>query len=299
MRVWYCDHFEVPLPAGHRFPMSKYTALRRQLTQQGLVSAAQFEASVTLSKEALFQVHCQAYVERCFDGSWSEEETRRIGFPWSQALLHRSLASAYGTLAAARHALGHGFAANLAGGTHHAFFDGGSGYCVFNDLALAAKTLLNQGLVQRVLIVDLDVHQGDGTAALCADDERIFTFSMHGEKNFPFRKQRSSRDVALADGLGDVTYLELLNDNLTEVMEAADPQLLLYQAGVDVLKEDTLGRLGLTVQGVGQRDALVFQRARARGVPLAMTLGGGYAKPVSLTLDAHCETYRQAARAFA
>jgi acetoin utilization deacetylase AcuC-like enzyme len=298
MRVWYCDHFEVPLPPGHRFPMSKYAALRRQLMLRGLVHAGQFEASVTLSRGALFPIHSEAYVERCFAGTWSEEETRRIGFPWSQALLHRSLASAHGTLAAARHALGHGFAANLAGGTHHAFFDGGSGYCVFNDLALAAKTLLNEGLVQRVLIVDLDVHQGDGTAALCADEPRIFTFSMHGEKNFPFRKQRSSRDVPLEDGIDDAAYLELLDRNLTEVMEAADPQVLLYQAGVDVLKEDALGRLALTVQGVGRRDRLVFECAKARGVPLAMTLGGGYAKPVSLSLDAHCETYRQAAKAF-
>ncbi len=298
MRVWYCDHFEVDLPAQHRFPMSKYRALRNQLTDAHILKPDELVAATPIDRETLASAHSADYLRACFSDTLSEDAIRRLGFPWSQSLLQRSLASAAGTLNAARHAVAHGFGANLAGGTHHAHADFGSGYCVFNDLAVAAKTLLAEGVVRQVLVVDLDVHQGDGTAAICAGDSRIFTFSMHGEKNFPFRKQHSTRDVGLIDGVDDNVYLEALDENLTAVLESADPDLVLYQAGVDVLADDTLGRLNLTLSGIGQRDAMVFEASQRRGIAVAVTLGGGYSNPISKTVDAHCETYRQAKRFF-
>lgn len=298
MRAWYSDHYEVPLPQGHRFPMPKYRRLREALLEAGTLAPGDLVAAQPVERARLLTVHAAGYVDAWFAGRLDDAAVRRLGFPWSVALLERSRASAGGTLAAARHALATGFAGNLAGGTHHAHRDFGSGYCVFNDLALAAKTLLGEGRVQRVLVVDLDVHQGDGTAALCADDARLTTFSMHGEKNFPFRKQRSTLDVNLPDGCDDGTYLGLLDAHLGPVFERARPDLVLYQAGVDPLEHDTLGRLRVTFAGLEARDARVFELARARGVPLAMCLGGGYAKPLEATVQAHVNTWKQARRVF-
>jgi len=298
MRIWTSDHFEVPLPQGHRFPMGKYRALREVLQQRGVLPPEAFVRAEPLSREALLLAHTADYVARCFDGALDAAELRRVGFPWSEALLLRSLASSGGTVAAARHAMAHGFGANLAGGTHHAHADSGSGYCVFNDLALAARTLLGEGLAQRVLVVDLDVHQGDGTAALLAGEARAFTFSMHGAKNFPFRKQVSSRDVELPDGCEDAQYLETLAQHLPEVLEASAPDVVLYQAGVDPLREDALGRLSLSHKGLRARDAMVFEAAWSRGLPLVLTLGGGYAKPIEASLEAHVGTYLEARRVF-
>jgi acetoin utilization deacetylase AcuC-like enzyme len=298
MRVWTSDHFEVPLPEGHRFPMGKYRRLREQLVEQGVLEAQAFVEAEPLPREALLKVHEPGYVQRCFDGQLDDAALRRVGFPWSPQLLVRSLASAGGTVAAARHAVAHGFGANLAGGTHHAHADFGSGYCVFNDLALAAKTMLAEGRATKVLVVDLDVHQGDGTAALLEGDARVFTFSMHGAKNFPFRKQRSSRDVELPDGCEDGAYLEALAEHLPQVLEASAPDLVLYQAGVDPLAEDALGRLSLTHRGLRARDRAVFEAAWSRAVPLVLTLGGGYAKPIEASLTAHLGTYLEARRVF-
>lgn len=291
LRVWYCDHFEVPLPPGHRFPMSKYRRLREVLLERGLVSADQLVASVPVQREVLGHAHDAEYLEAAFTGQFTDEQIRRLGFPWSDALLARSRASVFGTLAAARWALVHGVAGNLAGGTHHAHAAHGEGFCVFNDLAVTAKVLLAEKAVARVLVVDLDVHQGDGTASICAGDERVFTFSMHGAKNFPFRKVASTRDVDLADGISDQGYLEALETHLPEVLESCGPDLVLYQAGVDPLAEDTLGRLAVTAKGLQERDRLVFSLTRARGVPVVATLGGGYAKPLEATIDAHANTY--------
>jgi acetoin utilization deacetylase AcuC-like enzyme len=299
MRVFFSDTWEVPLPDGHRFPMAKYRALRERLLTTGVLAPHELEVAQPIAREHLARAHRPAYLDACFSGAMSEEAQRRLGFPWSPALLARSLASAGGTLAAARHALAHGFGANLAGGTHHAAADFGSGYCVFNDLAVTTLTLLAEGAVERVLIVDLDVHQGDGTAAILASEPRAFTFSMHGEKNFPFRKTRSSRDVGLPDGCGDGEFLARLDEHLPEVLEASDPQLVLYQAGVDPLAEDSLGRLSLTHAGLRARDRRVFEAAWSRAIPLALTLGGGYAKPIEATLEAHVGTYREARAVYA
>lgn len=298
MHVYFSDTWEVPLPEGHRFPMAKYRALRELLIARGVVEPSELEEAQPIARELLGLAHGADYLDACFAGTLSEDALRRIGFPWSRALLDRSLASAGGTLAAARHALVHGFGANLAGGTHHAAADFGSGYCVFNDLAVTTRALLAEGAIERVLIVDLDVHQGDGTAAILADEPRAFTFSMHGEKNFPFRKTRSSRDVGLVDGCGDGEFLALLDEHLPEVLEASDPQLVLYQAGVDPLAEDALGRLSLTHAGLRARDRRVFEAAWSRAIPLALTLGGGYAKPIDATLEAHVGTYVEARAVF-
>lgn len=298
VRAWYSDHFEVSLPEGHRFPMAKYRALKALALARGAVTEAELEPSVPIAREALLLAHDADYVDACFAGTLDEAAQRRLGFPWSVSLLERSRASAFGTLAAARHALVHGFGSNLAGGTHHAHRGFGSGYCMFNDLAVTAATLLAEGAVERVLVVDLDVHQGDGTAAIFQGDARVTTFSMHGAKNFPFRKQVSSRDVELLDGCTDATYLELLHAHLPELLEASAPDLVLYQAGVDALKTDTLGRLALTHQGLRRRDAFVFEACRARALPVVLTQGGGYSKPIEATLEAHLGTWLEARRVF-
>lgn len=291
MRVFYCDHFEVPLPPGHRFPMAKYRQLREALLERGVLKADVLVPSVPMERGLLELVHAPAYLDALFGLSLGEREVRRLGFPWSQALLERSRASAFGTLAAARVALESGIAGNLAGGTHHAFADHGEGFCVFNDLAVAIRALQREGRIRRALIVDLDVHQGNGTAAIFEGDASVFTFSMHGEKNFPFRKQRSSLDVGLEDGAGDAAYLEVLDRHLPEVFDSAAGDLCFFQAGVDPLAEDTLGRLTLTHAGLKERDRRVLEAARCRGMPIVLTLGGGYANPLSATVEAHVGTY--------
>jgi len=298
LRAWYSDSYAVPLPEGHRFPMGKYRLVRERLLALGVLSAEQLEQAEPVGRQALHRVHTEAYVRACFDGTLDEAALRRVGFPWSKALLERSLASAGGTLSAARWALTHGAAGNLAGGTHHAHADFGSGYCVFNDLAVTASALLEERQVERVLVVDLDVHQGDGTAAIFQREPRVFTFSMHGAKNFPFRKQVSSRDVELPDGCDDAHYLALLDEHLPEVFEAFAPSLVLYQAGVDALKEDTLGRLHLTHEGLRARDRRVFDLCWSRAAPVVVTLGGGYARPIEASVEASVGTWVELRRRF-
>jgi acetoin utilization deacetylase AcuC-like enzyme len=307
VRVFHCDQHEVPLPEGHRFPMAKYRLLRERLLREGLVTPEELSPSPLATREELSGVHTAGYLEACWSGTLSAADQRRLGFPWSEALLARSRASVGGTLAAARAALQGGVAGNLAGGTHHAFAGHGEGYCVFNDLAVTVRALQAEGRIGRALIVDLDVHQGNGTAAIfdnegfgpASEGREVFTFSMHGAKNFPFRKQRSSRDVDLQDGCGDAEYLGLLSRHLPEVFEAAQPDLVLYQAGVDPLGGDALGRLALTLDGLRARDRMVLHEARAREVPVVLTLGGGYAKPIERTVEAHAGTYAEARAVFA
>jgi len=298
VRVFSTDHLEVPLPDGHRFPMGKYRMLRERLLARGLLAPAEVSPAPAAPLDRIGAVHDPAYVRAFVAGSLTRDAVRRLGFPWSPALVDRTLGSVGGTLAAARAALEGGFGGNLAGGTHHAHRDFGSGYCVFNDLVVAAVTLLDEGTVARVAIVDLDVHQGDGTATLCADDDRIFTLSVHGARNFPSRKQASDLDLALPDGTGDEEYLAAVGPALEQVFDRAQPQLVLFQAGVDPLAEDRLGRLALTLDGLEARDALVFGRCRDADVAVVATLGGGYADPLEPTLAAHEGTYRAARAAF-
>ena len=294
MRVFHSDSHLVPLPAGHRFPMAKYALLREALLETGLLRAEELVPAELVGLAELRRVHTPAYVAAVLEGRLSEAEVRRLGFPWSEALVRRSRAAVGGTCAAAGVALEEGVAGNLAGGTHHAFAEHGEGFCVFNDIAVSIRALQADGRIARAVVVDLDVHQGNGTAAIFAGDASVFTFSMHGQHNFPFRKQASSLDVGLPDGTTDAAYLEALYRQLPQVLEAARPDLVYYQAGVDPLAEDTLGRLALSRAGLQARDAFVFETAQRRGLPLVVTLGGGYARPLRCSLEAHLGTYRAA-----
>jgi acetoin utilization deacetylase AcuC-like enzyme len=294
LRVFHSDSHLVPLPAGHRFPMPKYGLLRAALVEEGVLLPEELLAAEPADVETLARVHTPRWLGAVLDGRLTEAEVRRLGFPWSEALVMRSRAAVGGTCAAALIALEEGFAGNLAGGTHHAFADHGEGFCVFNDIAVSIRALQAACRISRAAVVDLDVHQGNGTAAVFASDASVFTFSMHGEHNFPFRKQRSSLDVGLEDGTTDAVYLDALYRHLPFVLDAARPELVYYQAGVDPLAEDTLGRLALSPAGLEARDRFVFESVRRRNLPLVVTLGGGYARPLSATVAAHLGTYRAA-----
>ncbi|HYS08399.1 MAG TPA: histone deacetylase [Myxococcales bacterium] len=298
MRAFFCDTYEVALPAGHRFPMPKYRMLRERLLSEGVLGAEQLEESDLIDRPSLLLAHAPEYLDAVFSGTLSDAEQRRLGFHWSPALVRRSRASVFGTVAAARAALREGIAGNLAGGTHHAYADRGTGFCVFNDIAVAIRTLQREGSIDRALVVDLDVHQGDGTAAIFAGDESVFTFSMHGAKNFPFRKQRSSLDVDLPDGCRDAEYIGALETHLPAVLDRARPDVVFFLAGVDPLEHDQLGRLKLSPAGLRLRDRMVATAAHDRGLPLVLTLGGGYSNPIALSVDAHVGTWREAADVF-
>lgn len=294
-RLYYCDHHEIALPPGHKFPMSKYRLLRETLQADG---EWEFAPAPAAEQETVELAHDPAYVRRFLDGTIDDQSMRRIGFPWSPGLVRRTMASVGGTLAAARDAVASGFGGTLAGGTHHAFRDLGSGFCVFNDIAVAVLALRRDGLAARAAVIDLDVHQGDGTAAIFEHDEAVFTASVHGANNFPFRKQRSRADIELADGAGDREYLDAVREALRGAATFA-PQAAFYQSGVDALAGDRLGRLAVTPEGMAQRDRLVMEWARAARIPLTVTLGGGYSDPVDLTVLAHARTYRIALTIFA
>ncbi len=292
IRAFASDRHEVPLPEGHRFPMGKYRALRERLVETGLLPAEALAEAPLATVDELCTVHTAAWVSRALEGGLDPAEERRLGLPWSPGRAPRAPAPGGGPQAAARAPPPARHGGHHAGGTHHAFADHGEGYCVFNDLAVAAAVLLAEGRVRRVAIVDLDVHQGNGTAAIFAGDDRVFTFSMHGEKNFPFRKQPSSLDVDLPDGTGDAAYLDALDRHLPEVLDRSAPDLVLYQAGVDPLAGDALGRLALSLEGLAARDARVLEACKARDVPVTLTMGGGYARPIERSLEAHLGTYR-------
>lgn len=294
MRAYYSDCFVIPLPPGHRFPIDKYKRVRDEAVSLGVLRPSELEQAPLIDQHALQLVHTPEYLARLFSGSLSEVEQRRLGFPWSEELLIRSRASVGGTLAAARWALARGAAGNLAGGTHHAFADHGEGFCVFNDIAVAIRVLQSEGKIERAVVVDLDVHQGNGTAQIFEDDPAVFTFSIHGRHNYPFHKTRSSRDVDLEDETGDAEYLRVLGGHLPEVLELADADIVFYQAGVDPLADDALGRLALSAEGLCRRDQLVVGEAAKRDLPIVLTLGGGYARPIDRSVEAHIGTYRAA-----
>jgi acetoin utilization deacetylase AcuC-like enzyme len=274
--------------------MGKYRLLREALLVSGVLQANELVPAEPVDVQALLRVHTPRWVRAVLEDRLTESEERRLGFPWSPELVMRSRAAVGGTCAAAARALTDGIGGNLAGGTHHAFPDHGEGYCVFNDIAVSIRMVQAEGSVRRALVVDLDVHQGNGTAAVFDEDPDVFTFSMHGERNFPFRKQRSSLDIGLPDGVGDDVYLDVLSRHLPRVLEAARPDIVYYQAGVDPLAEDTLGRLSLTHAGLEARDTFVLEAARRSGIPVVVTLGGGYARPLEATVRAHIGTYRAA-----
>jgi len=293
-RLFYCDQHAIPLPAGHKFPIQKYGLLRGLLVSDGFF---RLEAAAFAAREAIELAHDAGYVRGFLEGTLDPRVMRRIGFPWSEGLVRRTLASVGGTLCAAQDALESGFGGNLAGGTHHAFRGEGSGFCVFNDIAVAIFRLRAQGRIAKAAVVDLDVHQGDGTALIFGNDPGVLTLSMHGRNNFPFRKQQSRIDAALPDGTGDEEYLAVLDSLLPQVF-AFKPEVVFYQSGVDPLAGDKLGRLALTHAGLIARDRKVMEMAKHRGIPLVVTLGGGYADPISRTAEAHANTFRTAAEVF-
>jgi len=297
LRVWTSARYIFPLPEGHRFPIAKYALLREQLLRDETVRPEQVHEPSRATRDALLLVHTADYVDRFCAGRLSASELRRLGFPWSEALVERSLRAVGGTCEAAAAAVDDGIAMNLAGGTHHAFPDHGEGFCVFNDVAVAVRVLQRSGRVRRVAIVDLDVHQGNGTHAIFAGDASVFTFSMHGKKNYPFQKIAGCFDVELGDGTRDEEYLRLLADALPRVMTVSAPDLVLYLAGADAHEGDRLGRLALTFDGLARRDAMVIDLCREVGIPIAITIAGGYGRRLDDTVRIHCETTRIASAA--
>ena len=295
VRAFYSDHFVLPLPEGHKFPMAKYSGLRERILAENILRPADLHEAPAASWEDLRLVHTAEYLQAVATGSVPRDIQRRIGFPWSPEMVERSRRSVGATVAAAHAALEEGVAANLAGGTHHSFADRGEGFCVFNDVAVAARVLQRDGDARRIAILDLDVHQGNGTAAIFAGDEPVFTFSMHGDKNFPFRKETSDLDVALPDGTGDTEYLETLRGHLDAVLNRHRPDFVFYLAGADPYEGDRLGRLKLTVEGLRLRDEFVFTRCHQRGLPVAVSMSGGYATDVNAIIAIHSNTIRTAA----
>jgi acetoin utilization deacetylase AcuC-like enzyme len=294
MKVYYSDNLLVPLPDGHRFPMPKYKLLHDRVVKANIPSLEMCASSPAEEPQVLF-VHSIEYYQKVIHGYLTEKEMRRIGFPWSPELVNRSLHSIGGTIDACRSALQEGISANLAGGTHHAFPDHGEGYCVFNDVAIASRTMQNESRVNRVLILDCDVHQGNGTAAIFSADPSVFTFSVHGQKNFPFHKESSDLDIALSDDSGDETYLEAIHAGIPEAVRLAHADLVIYIAGADPYIGDRLGRMAMTKAGLADRDGWVLRYCREQDLPVSIVMGGGYARQIEDVVDINFQTLRIAA----
>ena len=292
LTVWSSARYTFPLPDGHRFPVAKYAMLRDRVIAEGIVAPERVLDPQAATDDELRLVHTAEYVGRFNGGSLGPAEMRRIGFPWSPELVERSRRAVGGTVAAARHALAHGVAMNLAGGTHHAFADHGEGFCVYNDVAVAIRLLQREGLVRRAAVIDLDVHQGNGTHSIFGDDRSVFTFSMHGGRNYPFHKVPGSLDIELADRSGDDEYLDRLAGVLPGILSGAAPDLVLYIAGADPHDGDSLGRLAMSGDGLARRDAYVVSQCREVGIPVAITIGGGYGRRIEDTVAVHVETAR-------
>ena len=294
MKVLYSDRFIVPLPEGHRFPMPKYSLLRQRVFDSGLIAPEDFIEAQPATDEQLLRVHTPEYLEKVVNGRLTEREIRRIGLPWSPGLVERSRRSVGSTIAACRIAMREGIAVNLAGGTHHAYPEHGEGYCVFNDVAVAARAMQAEEGLRRIAILDCDVHQGNGTAAIFSSDPTVYTFSIHGAKNFPYHKERSSLDIALPDGTGDGAYLAALQEGLQRSLEAAQAELGIYLAGADPYADDRLGRLSMSKAGLLERDRLVFSACARMKLPVAVAMAGGYSKDMNDTADIHFQTVRLA-----
>ncbi len=290
LTVWTPAAWQYPLPPGHRFPVAKYTLLRDRVVSEQLVAAPQLLAPEAADDDALRRVHDPAYLQALREGTLDAGAVRRLGFPWSPELVERAARAVGGTIAAARHALTHGIAMNLAGGTHHAFAGHGEGFCVFNDVAVAVRALRHERLAQRIAVIDLDVHQGNGTHAIFAGDGDTYTFSMHGAKNFPFRKVAGTLDIELPDRTADEAYLGLLAEALPDVLRAARADLVFFLAGADPHEGDALGRLALTFAGLRRRDRLVIESCRDVGLPIAIVIAGGYGRKIDDTVAIHLGT---------
>jgi acetoin utilization deacetylase AcuC-like enzyme len=294
LKIAWAPNYAHPLPANHRFPMIKYELLPEQLLYEGTIAEANLFRPIPAREDQILRAHTPSYLQKLKDLKLSRQEERKTGFPLSAALVDREVTIMGGTVQAAYEALNHGAAMNIAGGTHHAFPAHGEGFCLLNDIAIAALDLIEQGRCSRILVVDLDVHQGNGTAAIFANDTRVFTFSMHGEKNYPLHKEQSDLDIALPDATDDKTYLNILDYNLKTLIDQVEPEIVFFQSGVDVLANDKLGRLGLSLQGCKQRDKIVLETCKTKQIPVVASMGGGYADNLSDIIEAHANTFRLA-----
>ena len=296
LKTFYSDTFPIPLPSDHRFPIDKYRLLRELIIADGLIPQNDLSIPEPASDADILLAHDKDYLEMIKSGLLSENEIRRLGFPWSPELVERSRRSVGGTIAACRAAIYDGIAFNLAGGTHHAHPGFGSGYCLLNDCAIAARVVQREGLAQKIIILDCDVHQGDGTAAIFSNDQSVFTFSIHGARNFPFHKQTSDLDLELEDAATDQEYLKTLEFGLDKISSRFNPDLAIYLAGADLYYGDRLGRLALTKEGIIARDKTIFQYSQRLGLPTAVVLAGGYASKISDSVEIHLNTVRFATK---
>jgi acetoin utilization deacetylase AcuC-like enzyme len=298
VKIAYAKIYAHPLPEGHRFPMLKYELIPGQLLHEGVITEANIFSPTVCDEEVVLWTHDKAYYEKLINQTLSASEQRKIGFPQSPQLTQRELMIAQGTIDCCHYAFEHGIALNVAGGTHHAFAERGEGFCLLNDMAIAANYLLKKGLAKQILIIDLDVHQGNGTAKLFEHEPRVFTFSMHGEHNYPFHKERSDLDIPLKDGTGTNTYLDILQGTLPSLIEKTKPDFAFYLSGVDILDTDKFGKLKVSINGCRQRDEMVFTELKKRKIPVAVTMGGGYSPDVKVIVEAHCNTFRLAVDMF-
>ncbi len=294
IKIAYHPIYAHPLPEGHRFPMLKYELIPAQLLHEGTITSENLFAPEIVKERNILTTHDANYWQELKSLSLSYQAQRRIGFPLDEQLIERELRITQGTIDGALSAKENGVAFNVAGGTHHAGSNWGEGFCLLNDQAIAANYLLNHQLAKRILIVDLDVHQGNGTAQIFKDEPRVFTFSMHGDKNFPFRKEKSDLDIALANETSDEEFLTILSQKLPEIIKNHQPDFVFYLAGVDVLESDKLGKLSLTKQGCKQRDQIVFETCIKHQLPIQVSMGGGYSEDIKIIVDAHCNTFRTA-----
>lgn len=299
IQIAWSPEFCHPLPSDHRFPMIKYSLIRQQLLWEGIIMEGQLFKPNPIEVEEVIRAHSRTYLAKLQDGLLTAKEQRALGFPLSRLLVERELLICQGTLQCAIHALGNGLGLNIAGGTHHAFRDKGEGFCLLNDFAVALCSMLDKALIKKALIIDLDVHQGNGSAALFASDTRVFTFSMHGAHNYPFKKEKSDWDIPLADGTSDSLYLQLLEDALPKLVEKVRPDLVCYQSGVDILATDKFGKLNISLEGCRTRDELVFNYLAKKNIPCVVAMGGGYSTELKAIVNAHCETFKAALNAYA
>lgn len=298
LKIAWTETYAHALPDNHRFPMEKYNLLPEQLLYEGTVTNANFFEPDLLSETAILRTHNAEYWSKLKNQSLTRKEERKTGFPLSDALVKRERVIIQGSAMAARFALEYGVAMNIAGGTHHSFTDRGEGFCLLNDIAIAAHDLLDNGLAKQILVVDLDVHQGNGTAQIFENESRVFTFSMHGASNYPLHKEKSDLDVGLKDATDDDTYLALLDKQLKILMDQVQPDFVFFQSGVDVLSTDKLGRLSMTIQGCKQRDKIVLETCKQNHIPVMACMGGGYSEKIAHIVEAHANTFRLAQEIF-
>ncbi|WP_439881123.1 histone deacetylase family protein [Pontibacter sp. MBLB2868] len=294
LKIAWSEIFSHSLPEGHRFPMAKYDLLPEQLLYEGTITADNLFVPEPLQEKFILDTHCADYWHRLKMLQLTPSEIRKTGFPLSEELVNREVVIMDGTLQAALFALQYGVGMNIAGGTHHAFTDKGEGFCLLNDIAIAANYLLNYESINKVLVVDLDVHQGNGTAQIFKEEPRVFTFSMHGGHNYPFHKERSDLDVPLDEGTDDKTYLQLLRYHLPRLLDQHEPEFVFFQSGVDVLATDKLGKLGMSIAGCKERDRTVLELCHRHHLPVAISMGGGYSKQIAHIVEAHANTFRLA-----